>query len=38
MLSLRCVDAEVSCGSDVEDELALELEEPVGCPETTISR
>ena len=26
----------MSCGSDVEGELALELEKPVASPETTI--
>ena len=42
VLSLRVVaglgevSSDVSCGNDVEDVLALELEEPVDNPETTI--
>ena len=28
---------DVSCENDVEDELALELEEPVGNPATTMA-
>ena len=31
------VSPDVSCGNDVEDALALELEEPVDNPGTTIS-
>ena len=38
--SLTCwtggIPPDVSCGNDVEDELALELEEPVDNPGATI--
>ena len=34
---LERIPSDVSCGNDVENELALELKVPVDCPGTTTS-